>query len=127
MSTNNLFRGLFEKDKLVFSFMICTDIMKQAGHISDTEWNFFLRGSAAVDGKYPDKPPIDWLSEQDWKACCDVEVCICRFKFASRYLPHEFNIALSQTTPTWQGFQRLLRVSTGTWPGEVALSCDEKQ
>ena len=29
--------------------MLCADIMRQAGNISDIEWNFFLRGSAGVD------------------------------------------------------------------------------
>ena len=29
--------------------MLCVDIMRQAGDISDAEWNFFLRGAAAVD------------------------------------------------------------------------------
>ena len=43
------FRGLFEKDKLVFSFMLCIEIMRNAGDISLEEWNFFLRGSAGLD------------------------------------------------------------------------------
>ncbi len=42
-------RGLFEKHKLVFSFMLCADIMRQAGDITDAEWNYFLRGAAGVD------------------------------------------------------------------------------
>ena len=42
-------RGLFEKHKLVFSFMLCADIMRQAGKISDVEWSFFLRGAAGVE------------------------------------------------------------------------------
>lgn len=42
-------RGLFEKDKLVFSFMLCGDIMRQREDISDAEWNFFLRGSGSLD------------------------------------------------------------------------------
>lgn len=33
----------------MFSFMLCVDIMRQSGDISDAEWNFFLRGAAAVD------------------------------------------------------------------------------
>ena len=43
------FRGLFEKDKLVFSFMLCGEIMRQRDEISDAEWNFFLRGSGSLD------------------------------------------------------------------------------
>ena len=47
--TFSSYRGLFEKDKLVFSFMLCGDIMKQAGIIGSDEWNFFLRGAAGMD------------------------------------------------------------------------------
>lgn len=43
------FSGLFEKDKLVFSFMLCGEIMRQREDISDAEWNFFLRGSGSLD------------------------------------------------------------------------------
>ncbi len=42
-------RALFEKDKLVFSFMLCAEIMKAADIISPNEWNFFLRGAAGMD------------------------------------------------------------------------------
>lgn len=43
------FSGLFEKDKLVFSFMLCAEIMRTAGEIDTTEWNMFLRGAAGMD------------------------------------------------------------------------------
>lgn len=29
--------------------MLCVEIMREAGDISDAEWNFFLRGAIAVD------------------------------------------------------------------------------
>ena len=45
----NVARGLFEKDKLVFSFMLCSEIMKTKNQISPAEWNFFLRGAAGMD------------------------------------------------------------------------------
>eukprot|EP00731_Ephydatia_muelleri_P001617 Em0001g1617a len=45
----NVARGLFEQHKLVFSFMLCADIMRQAGTISATDWNYFLRGAGGVD------------------------------------------------------------------------------
>ena len=41
--------GLFEKDKLVFSFMLCSEIMRTADEIENTEWNFFLRGAAGME------------------------------------------------------------------------------
>lgn len=39
------YRALFEKDKLVFSFMLCGEIMKTAGLIDIVDWNYFLRGA----------------------------------------------------------------------------------
>ncbi|XP_058967936.2 dynein axonemal heavy chain 6 [Pocillopora verrucosa] len=69
----NVARGLFEKDKLVFSFMLCGEIMRQREDISDDEWNFFLRGSGSLDKERPSKPDIAWLTEQTWNTCCDLE------------------------------------------------------
>lgn len=42
-------RALFEKEKLVFSFMLCGEILKTAKFISVAGWNFFLRGAAGLD------------------------------------------------------------------------------
>jgi len=40
----NICRGLFEKDKLLFSFMIAAKIKLASNEINAREWNFFLRG-----------------------------------------------------------------------------------
>ncbi len=39
-------RGLFEKDKLLYSYLITTSIMMNSGNISLIEWGFFLRGGS---------------------------------------------------------------------------------
>lgn len=39
-------RGLFEKDKLLYSFLNTSSILRRNGDIDIDEWNFFLRGSA---------------------------------------------------------------------------------
>lgn len=62
----NVSRGLFERHKLIFSFMLCIDIMKQAGEIMDSQWNFLLRGPIGSKGDYPKKPDISTLSENMW-------------------------------------------------------------
>ena len=41
----NICRGLFEKDKLLYSFLIATNIQLADQAINAAEWNFFLRGS----------------------------------------------------------------------------------
>ena len=41
----NICRGLFEKDKLTFSFLVCCAILRNAGEVSSTEWSLLLRGA----------------------------------------------------------------------------------
>lgn len=45
----NVSRGLFEQHKLIYSFMLCVEIMRQQGNLTDAEWDFFLRGSAGLE------------------------------------------------------------------------------
>ncbi|KAM7079135.1 dynein axonemal heavy chain 6 [Molossus nigricans] len=69
----NISRGLFEQHKLIYSFMLCVEIMRQQGNLTDAEWNFFLRGSAGLEKERPPKPEVPWLSTPMWFACCDLE------------------------------------------------------
>ncbi|CAG7837222.1 unnamed protein product [Allacma fusca] len=70
----NISRGLFEKDKLVFSFMLCSDIMRNRDSISDAEWNFFLRGGVGVEQARTTKPSMaEWISSHQWNQLCDLE------------------------------------------------------
>lgn len=49
---SNVCRGLFEKDKPVFSFAMAGEILKDSGAISESEWSLFIRGpSGVIDGK----------------------------------------------------------------------------
>jgi len=44
----NVSRGLFERDKLIYSFLIATSIQKQANEIDMGIWNAFLRGPTVM-------------------------------------------------------------------------------
>uniref|UniRef100_A0A4W5QNL0 Uncharacterized protein n=1 Tax=Hucho hucho TaxID=62062 RepID=A0A4W5QNL0_9TELE len=48
-SYTNVSRGLFEQHKTIYSFMLCVDIMRQRGEVSDAEWQHFLRGAPPLD------------------------------------------------------------------------------
>lgn len=44
----NISRGLFEKDKIIYSFLITTSIMRNANQIKITNWNSLLRGASVI-------------------------------------------------------------------------------
>lgn len=56
----NICRGLFEKDKLLYSFLNASSIARRAGNISVDEWNYFLRGSPTDFSSY--EHDIDYIS-----------------------------------------------------------------
>jgi dynein heavy chain, axonemal len=63
----NICRGLFEKDKLLFSSSICLQIKRQAKEISDVEWNLFLRGPGVVDRtNQPQNPDPETIPTALW-------------------------------------------------------------
>ena len=56
-------RGLFEKDKKIFSFMIAIQIMRlEEFTVSDVEWAFLLtKGGFPDEATYPSHPANEWL------------------------------------------------------------------
>lgn len=46
-------RSLFEKDKLLFSMLICFKIMDEVGNLDQTEVRFIMTGGTSVDMKKP--------------------------------------------------------------------------
>uniref|UniRef100_A0A182XBB4 AAA+ ATPase domain-containing protein n=1 Tax=Anopheles quadriannulatus TaxID=34691 RepID=A0A182XBB4_ANOQN len=62
---NNVCRSLFEKDKLMFSFVLCLGIMRGRGDIKDPELSFLLTGGLALDNPYPNPAP-EWLTDKCW-------------------------------------------------------------
>ena len=62
---NNVCRGLFEKHKLMYSFLIATNIAMASEAISAKEWTFFSTGSYGELQEWQDKP--DYVEESVWK------------------------------------------------------------
>ncbi|KAM6054400.1 LOW QUALITY PROTEIN: dynein axonemal heavy chain 3 [Chlamydotis macqueenii] len=62
---NNVCHSLFEKDKLLFSFLLTVGIMKGKDQIDYEVWHFLLTGDVAVDNPHPNPAP-DWLSDKSW-------------------------------------------------------------
>lgn len=85
-------RGLFEKDKLMYSFLNTSSILRKAGLIDITEWQFFLRGSMNVTEK---ANKCDFISDKQWNQIIVLEEDIhYNFKDLSKSLqePNDMKI-----------------------------------
>ena len=74
-----IYRGLLEKDKMVFSCLIAAQIQRQRGVISNTEWNMLLRGvGEGARGSKPDA--LSWITPAQWNICSALEASVPAFE-----------------------------------------------
>lgn len=76
----NVCRSLFAKDKMLFSFLLCTKILLSTGELKQTELRFFLQGSTALEMSKPKPANSDWMSEKIWKEMIALSDAIDEFK-----------------------------------------------
>ncbi|XP_018409373.1 PREDICTED: dynein heavy chain 3, axonemal-like [Nanorana parkeri] len=58
-------RSLFEKHKLLFSFLLCVGIQRNRGLVNYEEWHFLLTGSVALEIPRANPDPM-WLKDKFW-------------------------------------------------------------
>jgi dynein heavy chain len=66
---NNVCRSLFEKSKLLFSFLLCMKLQTSGGLLDQSELRYFLTGSTSMDLKVPNPTAgtgDEWLSDKSW-------------------------------------------------------------
>ncbi|PSN39719.1 Dynein heavy chain 7 [Blattella germanica] len=105
---SNVCRSLFEKDKLLFSFILCSKIMMSKNKLNTNEFRFFLTGGVAFENKL-ENPAASWLSQKSWDEICRIgelpafkgTILVCVTKFIKTNMglhfisPPAFNIASS--------------------------------
>lgn len=71
----NVCRSLFERHKLLFSFLLCSRILMDTESIDQSEWRMLVGGGLLViassnenerDQVPPSNPASDWLSQRAW-------------------------------------------------------------
>ena len=63
---NNVCRSLFEKDKLLFAFLLDCRIMSSEDRLPANEYSFLLTGGVGVTGKEVSQPAEEWISPKMW-------------------------------------------------------------
>lgn len=75
----NVCRSLFEKDKLLFSFLMCMKIMEEQGTLDTLEARFLMTGATSVEMERPN-PAAAWLSDKSWASILELSRAIPAFK-----------------------------------------------
>eukprot|EP00658_Telonema_sp_P-2_P017409 TRINITY_DN16762_c0_g1_i7.p1 TRINITY_DN16762_c0_g1~~TRINITY_DN16762_c0_g1_i7.p1 ORF type:complete len:1536 (+),score=415.75 TRINITY_DN16762_c0_g1_i7:265-4872(+) len=94
-SYNVVCRGLFEKDKLLFSFMLTVTFQQHSEKFSDAEWDLFLRGGAGtkIPSEFPERP--GWIGAPQWLDVAALSQRLPVFKGLGR------NLATKETWKEW--------------------------
>ncbi|KAH8088732.1 dynein light chain binding protein [Aureococcus anophagefferens] len=75
----NICRGLFEKDKVLYSALLAFSILRHASKIPGDEWNLFIRGPGVPDrASQPKNPNPKALPEATWDLVCGMEFLLAR-------------------------------------------------
>jgi dynein heavy chain len=125
MIYTNVSRGLFERDKAIFSFLIATSIDKNNGSIDLISWGLLLRGSmtiseAAKKKQIPNPMPLNILDDLSFE-----------FLYSAQVNSPDFygglTEALSENNKEWLAWATCESPQTAMFPGEWQTKLSEFQ
>lgn len=67
----NICRSLFEKHKLLFSFLLTVRILQGKNAVDSEEWRFLISGKTLAMEKM-DNPSPDWIDNRMWSEICSL-------------------------------------------------------
>jgi dynein heavy chain len=110
----NVCRSLLEKDKLLFSFLLCTRVLAGKGKVDDSVMYQLLTGGSALENKVPN-PGADWLSSTQWDEVAKLSVISKYSKFKEDFTAHvqEWKVIYDSLTPQDEQFPGIFAEETG--------------
>jgi len=135
-------RGLFEDDKLTFSFIIATSFQKQYGEINNAEWSLLLRGIGLLDlSERPANPDPEFFSEKMWDfvyaiQCYSKQHCADLCEHIANYIedwkdwigcdePHKTNLPLNYDEQCELHYFQVLLMLKAMAPDKLVLGIAE--
>nr|WAW84827.1 axonemal dynein heavy chain 1 [Halisarca dujardinii] len=97
---SNVCRSLFEKHKLLFSFLLCVRILMNDNKIDMNEWRYLISGGTVASKKLPN-PASDWLSDRSWSEVLTLAALSKFTTFAEEFSQHVegFKVIFDSTDP----------------------------
>ena len=78
---------MFEKDKLLFSFLLCVRILMNEKAIDMGDWRFLIAGGMHPD-KLIDNPGDGWLSDRSWVELQSLNLLTCMSGITDTFKDH---------------------------------------
>ncbi|XP_012271492.1 dynein heavy chain 3, axonemal [Orussus abietinus] len=120
----NVCRSLFEKDKLIFSLVLCVGIKRAEGKVEEELWSFLLTGGVALQNPYENPDPT-WLTEKSWSEVVRASSLpgLQGFRTALEEDTTLWKEYYDQASPQDQPFPRPFENETNTLKSLVLLRC----
>ena len=76
----NVCRSLFEKHKLIFSFILTSKLLEANGELDQKLTSFLIQSQSGLENPLEIKNPCpEWLSQSVWNRLCELSVTIERY------------------------------------------------
>ncbi|KAJ3127539.1 Dynein heavy chain 7, axonemal [Nowakowskiella sp. JEL0407] len=118
----NVCRSLFEKDKLLFSFLLTINILQNRNEVEDAEFQFLITGGLSLGSAALPNPDSSLLSDKAWTEICLMSDLPNFRGLKEDFKPQDWKHVFETSDPyeapypgRWNsldGFQKLLMVRT---------------
>jgi len=116
----NTCRALFEKHKLLFSFLMTCRIKVNEDALDEAELDFLLRGGSVLDkSSQPPNPCADWVDEATWDHLTEVSKLLPAFA--------GLDASFEQYGRDWKHWFGVESPETEELPGDWQNKCNEFQ